>query len=367
MSRTFTLPAPRRFTVTGTARASTRVADALLDAILGRGGGSGPPRGVDRELDAPHGLAHKRVVGGVRRRRVHLVVAGVPRPRTAVAVRHRLVARSPSARSRSASSTTAATACRRRCGSRPTPGCDRARAPHVRRPGAGRHAHRGARWPRRSTSLRRSRGPPSGSRSRRSGRSRRLTTSRGSRSRCRSASPTWCCRASRPRRRPPRCPAAASPGWSPSTASTCPSAITGSTPAALAQRALTVTGVPAGPALERATSVLTTTPGTTSGWNLDTLELSSPAHRGRPGAGGNRAAEPRALGEPDVALGHPRGPVAGARGWSSTRASRPGWHATVGGHDLGPPVLLDGGFTAWPSRRRPRASPCRSSGRRSPS
>ncbi|HEV3213051.1 MAG TPA: alpha-(1-_3)-arabinofuranosyltransferase family protein [Acidimicrobiales bacterium] len=41
MSRTFYLPSPRAFVVSGTARLSTLVPDATIDALLGRGGGTG--------------------------------------------------------------------------------------------------------------------------------------------------------------------------------------------------------------------------------------------------------------------------------------------------------------------------------------
>jgi arabinofuranan 3-O-arabinosyltransferase len=122
--------------------------------------------------------------------------------------------------------------------------------------------------------------------------------------------------------------------------------ITGSTGQALEQHAATVTGCGSKLRLRPGTHVLTTAPGYRTGWNLDTLGLHSQ---------GDRAASVPAH---TATLSHVRwtSPVAltATVGRQSTtswlvlnQSYSSGWRASAGGHDLGAPELLDGGFTAW--------------------
>ena len=124
-----------------------------------------------------------------------------------------------------------------------------------------------------------------------------------------------------------------------------PVRITGSTSHALVQGASAITGCGAPVRLSAGTHVLETTPGYRTGWNLDTLALAS----GPTGAGSVA---------PTARLSHVAWTSPVALHGTLSAQSRPswlvlnqsfsrGWRASVDGHDLGAPVLLDGGFTAW--------------------
>ncbi|HEV3328288.1 MAG TPA: alpha-(1-_3)-arabinofuranosyltransferase family protein [Acidimicrobiales bacterium] len=124
-----------------------------------------------------------------------------------------------------------------------------------------------------------------------------------------------------------------------------PVRITGSTSHSLVQGAAQVTGCGGPVRLSSGTHVLKTAPGYRTGWNLDTLMLRS---------GSTAASGVAAMAKvTHVAWTSPVSLHA-----TLSRQSRPswlvlnqsysrGWQASVDGHDLGAPMLLDGGFTAW--------------------
>jgi arabinofuranan 3-O-arabinosyltransferase len=124
-----------------------------------------------------------------------------------------------------------------------------------------------------------------------------------------------------------------------------PVRITGTTSHSLVQGAAQVTGCGAPVHLSRGTHLLETAPGYQTGWNLDTLMLRDGSTAA---AGGARTAR----------LTHVAWTSQVSLRGTLSRQSRPswlvlnqsfsrGWQASVDGRGLGAPVLLDGGFTAW--------------------
>ena len=84
MSRTFTLPSPRTFQVSGTARLSTLVPDATIDALVGRGRGratTSSPRAARRRSPAPSRTARGPPSTATRRRRGRRPSSPRARPR----------------------------------------------------------------------------------------------------------------------------------------------------------------------------------------------------------------------------------------------------------------------------------------------
>jgi SAM-dependent methyltransferase len=125
-----------------------------------------------------------------------------------------------------------------------------------------------------------------------------------------------------------------------------PVRVTGTTGAALAQQAATVAGCGGPVTLSAGRHLLVTAPGYTTGWNLDTLGLASPAPAPQPASrptarvSGVRWSSPVAL--------HATVGAQSTPSWLVLNQSySPGWQATLDGRSLGPPSLLDGGFTAW--------------------
>ncbi len=129
-----------------------------------------------------------------------------------------------------------------------------------------------------------------------------------------------------------------------------PVRLTGTTADALAQRAIAVTACRS-VTLSRGTSVVMTAPGSMTGWNLDTLELSS---RSVAGPSATQAAVPTATAAVTharwtnpVSLSATLGTQRGASWLVLNQSFSSGWRASVDGHDLGAPILIDGGFTGW--------------------
>ena len=125
-----------------------------------------------------------------------------------------------------------------------------------------------------------------------------------------------------------------------------PIRITGSTSTALAQRALAITACGAPRRLPAGSHLLTTAPGYVTGWNLDTLEL-------RSGPTTPVSAPSATARVTDVRWTNPVtayatvGPQTIASWLVLNQSYSTGWRASIGGHVLGMPQLLDGGFTAW--------------------
>jgi len=122
--------------------------------------------------------------------------------------------------------------------------------------------------------------------------------------------------------------------------------ITGTTSDALGQRALSITACGSPRRLAAGGHLLTTAPGYITGWNLDTLELRSGATTPK-SAPRATAAVTRLAWTSDVSVRGTVGPQSGTSWLVFNQSFSKGWHATVGGHDLGAPTLLDGGFTGW--------------------
>jgi arabinofuranan 3-O-arabinosyltransferase len=128
-----------------------------------------------------------------------------------------------------------------------------------------------------------------------------------------------------------------------------PIRITGTTADALGQQELSFTSCAGDVVLSSGTHVVQTTPGSQSGWNIDDVALSS-----TPGGSGSRSASilptakvtnvhwinPVSLRAKVAAQSHPSLLVL-------NQSFSTGWQADLDGTSLGAPILLDGGFTAW--------------------
>ena len=125
-----------------------------------------------------------------------------------------------------------------------------------------------------------------------------------------------------------------------------PVRLTGSTTEALEQRAATIS--PCGPEVRLGPGIhtLTTAPGYRTGWNLDTVSLSS-ARVGATSSVLPTAAVHDVRWSSPVSLTATVGPQATPSWLVLNQSYSSGWRASAGGHDLGAPMLLDGGFTAW--------------------
>ncbi|HLK46396.1 MAG TPA: class I SAM-dependent methyltransferase, partial [Acidimicrobiales bacterium] len=343
MSRTFTLPAPRRFTLTGTARASTRVSDALLDTILGRGAGSGlHVVSTDSSTHLTGSLTNASWAAfdddaatswspAFLALAPQWLSATLSSPVTVSAATFRVVddGRHSLPTSVRITSNTGATALARLTYERRAP----AGAPQGRTVTATVHV-----------------APIPGTTFRFAFPTQRTLTTTDHVSGLPIALPIGIADVVLPGVAPATTPAAVPgrcvAGLVAVDGVDVPVRVTGSTSDALAQRALTVTACRS-VSLAAGTSVLTTTPGTTSGWNLDTLELSSP------GTAAGPAPAPTAIlrhvhWTNPTSLSATLGPQSRGSWLVLDQSFSTGWHATAGGHDLGPPVLLDGGYTAWP-------------------
>ena len=144
---------------------------------------------------------------------------------------------------------------------------------------------------------------------------------------------------------PPTVTTACRPGLLSIDGKDVPIRITGTTSDAIAQRALTITACGAPTRLAAGTHLLTTAPGYQTGWNLDTLELRSGAIA--PADSGPTAAVTHVRWTNDVTAYATVGPQPTASWLVLNQSFSSGWRATINGHDLGAPQLMDGGFTAW--------------------
>ena len=126
-----------------------------------------------------------------------------------------------------------------------------------------------------------------------------------------------------------------------------PVRISAATSDAVKQRAAALTACGAPVHLGVGPHLLTSAPGDVTGWNIDTLALSSAAVGPTPPVTGGTAAVTDARWTSPVALTASVGPQTAASWLVLNQSFSSGWRASVGGHDLGAPVLLDGGFTAW--------------------
>jgi SAM-dependent methyltransferase len=125
-----------------------------------------------------------------------------------------------------------------------------------------------------------------------------------------------------------------------------PIRIIGTTSDALAQRPLYFRTCGASTTLDASSHLLTTAPGYVTGWNLDTIELRSGSvyPTALPPA---TAKVTHVAWRNDVSVRATVGPQSTPSWLVLNQSFSTGWRATSGGHDLGAPVLLDGGFTAW--------------------
>jgi SAM-dependent methyltransferase len=122
--------------------------------------------------------------------------------------------------------------------------------------------------------------------------------------------------------------------------------ITGSTSDAIGQRALSVTACGRATTLGSGSHVLATAPGYVTGWNLDTLELRSGATSpATPPT--TTAAVTHVAWANNVSLHATVGPQSTTSWLVLGQSFSLGWNASINGHGLGKPALLDGGFTAW--------------------
>jgi len=124
-----------------------------------------------------------------------------------------------------------------------------------------------------------------------------------------------------------------------------PIRITGSTSDAIAQRALSITGCGAPTRLTTGSHLLRTAPGHLTGWNLDTLALRSGSLF--PPPPGPTAAVTDLRWTNNVTAYATVSPQSLPSWLVLDQSFSSGWRATIDGHDLGAPELMDGGFTAW--------------------
>ena len=122
--------------------------------------------------------------------------------------------------------------------------------------------------------------------------------------------------------------------------------ITGTTSHALVQGAAQVTACGGSVRLSKGTHLLTTTPGYSTGWNLDTLALRSGPMAPSGGVAPTAKLTHVAWSSP-VSLSATLSAQPKASWLVLNQSFSRGWHASIDGHDLAGPVLLDGGFTAW--------------------
>ena len=122
-----------------------------------------------------------------------------------------------------------------------------------------------------------------------------------------------------------------------------PVRITGPATDALARRELQVEGCHAA-VLGPPESVIVTAPGSVTGIDIDQLVLSGP-HRVPPPAAGSDGVD--AVRHSDTAYTVQVPQRATDRWLVLGQSHNRGWHATVGGSDLGPPVVIDGFANGW--------------------